>query len=76
MSQRLPMLTAKEVVRTLLRAGFVQSRVSGSHCRLVHADDPSRKTTIPLHTGDLPRGTLRDILKQSGLTEAEFRELL
>jgi predicted RNA binding protein YcfA (HicA-like mRNA interferase family) len=76
MSKRLPMLSAREVLHALLRAGFVQSRVSGSHCRLIHKSDPSRKTTIPLHSGDLPRGTLRDILKQVGLTEGEFLELL
>jgi len=70
------MLSAKEVIRALVRAGFVRSRTSGSHCRLIHVNDPSRKTTIPLHSGDLPRGTLRDIIKQSGLTEKQFRELL
>jgi predicted RNA binding protein YcfA (HicA-like mRNA interferase family) len=31
---------------------------------------------VPVHTGDLPRGTLRSIIAQAGLTLAEFIALL
>ena len=72
MNQRLPALTARNVIRALERAGFTVSRTSGSHCRLVHPSDPIRKVTVPVHTGDLPRGTLRAIISQAGLTVAEF----
>jgi predicted RNA binding protein YcfA (HicA-like mRNA interferase family) len=37
MNQRLPALTARDVIRALERAGFKESRQSGSHCRLIHA---------------------------------------
>lgn len=76
MNQRLPALTARDVIRALERAGFRVSRTSGSHCRLVHVTDPTRKVTVPVHTGDLPRGTLRAIISQAGLTVAEFIALL
>jgi len=77
MNQRLPSLKVREVIRTLERAGFVVSRTSGSHCRLVHAIDPTRKVTVPPHSGtDLKRGTLRAIITQAGLTVEEFIELL
>jgi len=72
MNQRLPALTARDVIRALERAGFAVSRTSGSHRRLVHSSDPARKVTVPVHTGDLPRGTLRAIISQAGLTVAEF----
>jgi predicted RNA binding protein YcfA (HicA-like mRNA interferase family) len=72
MNQRLPALKAREVIRALERAGFVISRTSGSHCRLIHSTDPTRKVTVPVHTGDLPRGTLRAIVSQAGLTVAEL----
>jgi predicted RNA binding protein YcfA (HicA-like mRNA interferase family) len=72
MNQRLPALTAREAIRALERAGFVALRTSGSHCRLVHASDPVRKVTVPIHSGDLKRGTLRGIIAQAGLTVAEF----
>jgi len=32
--------------------------------------------TVPLHGGDLKRGTLRAIISQAGLTVAEFISLL
>jgi len=76
MNERLPSLRANEVIRALGRAGFVVSRTSGSHCRLIHSVDPARKVTIPVHTGDLRRGTLRAIISQAGLTVAEFIALL
>jgi predicted RNA binding protein YcfA (HicA-like mRNA interferase family) len=76
MNQRLPAVTAREVIRALERAGFVVSRTSGSHCRLIHASDPTRKVTVPVHGGDLKRGTLRAIIAQAGLTVADFMTLL
>ena len=76
MNQRLPALTAREVIRALERAGFVVSRTSGSHCRLVHSSNPARKVTVPVHGGDLKRGTLRGVISQAGLTVAEFIALL
>jgi predicted RNA binding protein YcfA (HicA-like mRNA interferase family) len=76
MNQRLPAVAARDAVRALERAGFVVSRTSGSHCRLVHGSDSSRKVTVPVHAGDLKRGTLRAIIAQAGLTVAEFVALL
>jgi len=76
MNQRLPALTARATIRALERAGFVVSRMSGSHCRLIHARDSARKVTIPVHAGDLKRGTLRGIIAQAGMTVAEFLALL
>lgn len=76
-SQRLPALDGRTVIRALEKSGFTVVRTSGSHMRLVHAADPSRQTTVPVHKGkDLPRGTLRDIIAQCGLSVDEFLELL
>jgi len=72
MNERLPSVTSRQALRALERAGFVVSRTSGSHCRLVHSRDPS----IPVHAGDLPRGTLRAIIAQAGLTVSDFIALL
>ncbi|MBV8744396.1 MAG: type II toxin-antitoxin system HicA family toxin [Xanthobacteraceae bacterium] len=57
------------------RVGFAISRTSGSHCRLIHPADPARKVTIPVHSGDLKRGTLRSIIAQAGFTVPEFIKL-
>ncbi len=76
MNERLPALTARQVVRALERGGFQIARTSGSHCRLIHSTDPGRKITVPVHTGDLKRGTLRGIIAQAGFTVEEFLTLL
>lgn len=76
MNQRLPALTARDVIRALGRAGFRESRTSGSHVRLIHGGDSSRKVTVPVHSGDLKRGTTRAIIAQAGLTVEEFLKLL
>jgi predicted RNA binding protein YcfA (HicA-like mRNA interferase family) len=58
-------------------AGFSIVRTTGSHYRLVHGTDPTRQTTVPVHKGkDIPRGTLRGIIEQAGLTVEEFVDLL
>jgi predicted RNA binding protein YcfA (HicA-like mRNA interferase family) len=76
MNERLPALTAREVIRARERAGFAVSRTSGSYCRLVQMTAPARKVTVPVHTGDLKRGTLRGIIAQAGMTVAEFLSFL
>ena len=76
MTDRLPSLRPREVIRALERAGFVVSRTSGSHCRLIHPNDPSRKVTVPVHNDDLKRGTLRAILSQAGISADKLRDLL
>jgi len=35
-------------------------------CKLMHRDKPG-KVTVPVHKGDIPKGTLHAILKQAGL---------
>jgi predicted RNA binding protein YcfA (HicA-like mRNA interferase family) len=77
MTERLPALRAREVIRALQRVGFSVSRISGSHCRLIHNIDPTRQVTVPLHASRaLKRGTVQSILRQVGLTAEEFRALL
>jgi predicted RNA binding protein YcfA (HicA-like mRNA interferase family) len=51
-------------------------RVRGSHHQFVHPDRPERLVIVPYHGGDLRLGTLRSIIKQTGLSEEEFLALL
>jgi predicted RNA binding protein YcfA (HicA-like mRNA interferase family) len=64
---------AREILARLQRAGFIIRRQSGSHVVLRHPD--GRQTYVAMHTADVPTGTFRAILKQSGLTEEEFKNL-
>jgi predicted RNA binding protein YcfA (HicA-like mRNA interferase family) len=72
MSKELPALRPREVVRILERAGFVKWRQKGSHLTLYRAND-RRALTVPIHfSKTVPKGTLRAIISQAGLTAEEF----
>lgn len=77
MSPHLPSITARQVIAALRRAGFIVDRVKGSHYVMAHADDPTRAVTVPYHgTKTLKPGTLRNIIRQAGLSVEAFRDLL
>jgi predicted RNA binding protein YcfA (HicA-like mRNA interferase family) len=71
----LPSVTAEQLVRALKRAGWREVSQQGSHLRLRHDDHPA-DLVVPVHRGDVPKGMLMALIKQAGLTQAEFRELL
>jgi predicted RNA binding protein YcfA (HicA-like mRNA interferase family) len=73
---RLPQVTARQMLAALHRADFVTRRMKGSHHYLVHQRDPTRRTTVAVHSGDLPSRDVQDILKQAKLSRDEFLELL
>lgn len=68
-------MTPRDVVRKLKKAGFVEWRQSGSHLSLFRESD-DKVLTIPVHLKkDLPVGTLRAVIRESGLTVEEFLAL-
>ena len=71
---RLPQVDAARLIRALKRAGFFEHEQHGSHLTLRHPD--GRRTTVPVHGGDVKRGLLKQILNQAGLSEQEFRKWL
>ncbi|MBA1341955.1 MAG: hypothetical protein C5S40_07410 [ANME-2 cluster archaeon] len=73
---RLPVISGKKAVKVLEQNGFVIVRQRGSHIRVKKVmPELTIKLTIPLHR-TLDRGTLKSIIKSSGLTTEEFVELL
>jgi predicted RNA binding protein YcfA (HicA-like mRNA interferase family) len=59
-------MNSKELIRTLKADGWIEKTQKGSHLQLVHPVKPG-KVTVPVHSGDIPRGTLNSIFKQAGL---------
>ncbi|MBV4357623.1 type II toxin-antitoxin system HicA family toxin [Pinibacter aurantiacus] len=60
-------MKASEVVKVLLKHGWVFERQKGSHKTFKHPDNPNL-VTIPEHgKKDIPSGTLRQIWKKAGL---------
>lgn len=71
---RLGGFTYREVVKRLKQIGFEFHRqAAGSH-EIWYSPTTNRYTTVPNHTGDMPEGTLRAILKQANITPEEFLE--
>ncbi|HEY2059563.1 type II toxin-antitoxin system HicA family toxin [Amycolatopsis sp. NBC_01480] len=73
MSPALSDLPVRKVIRILESVGFEHSRTKGSHAVFRHKD--GRVVVVPQH-GTIKRGTLSSILRQAGLTAAEFLDLL
>ena len=73
MSPALPQVSGKQVVQALESAGFDHRSTKGSHAKLRHPD--GRVVIVPLHR-TIVRGTLGSILRQAGLSAAEFSDLL
>ncbi len=71
---KLPVVSGAQCIKALEKAGFVVYRRRGSHVTLTRAD-PKAQTTVPDHK-ELDRGTLRAIIRQTGLSVDEFVALL
>ena len=75
MSERLPRLTAREIVRVLERQGFTLSRSSGSHH--IYKDATGRRVTVPVHAGKtLHPKVLQSILRDMEMTAEDLRKEL
>ena len=73
MSPALSDLPVRKVTRALEAVGFVYVRTKGSHAVYRH---PNRRVVVIPEHGTVKRGTLGSILRQAGLTPAEFLKLL
>jgi predicted RNA binding protein YcfA (HicA-like mRNA interferase family) len=71
---KLPQVSDLDVVRALQKISFSIRRQHGSHI-IMRRDDPFAQTVMPNHP-QIDRGTLRAILRQTGLTVDEFVKLL
>jgi len=70
----LPRISGRDCVKALNKAGFYLKRQEGSHL-ILRRDDPFGQVVVPDHK-ELDRGTLRAIIRQSGLSVDEFVKFL
>ena len=71
---RLPQVSGRDCVRALGRAGFVVRRQRSTHITLTR-NEPFAQVTVPDHH-HVDRGTLREIIRQAGMTVEEFTNLV
>ena len=72
---KLPVISGRNLVKTLSKTGYEFDHQKGSHITLRHKDPPHRRLTVPDHK-EIARGTLKAILRQAGLTSEELTKLL
>ena len=72
---KLPLISARELIKILGKIGFKVMRQEGSH---VFLRNNGKTTVIPNHPGEkIDRGLLNKIIKKDiGLTRKKFLELI
>lgn len=68
---KLPSYKPRRLIKKFQKLGYVIDRQSGSHVIMYHVSS-GKRSTIPMHTKDLPKGTLLSIIKEAGLTRDDF----
>ena len=75
--RKLTGLNGRQIVRALERAGFRVLRTSGSHHILGKSGVAGSRVIVPVHGArDVPPGTVRSIIAQTGMTVDAFIALL
>ena len=75
MSEKLPRVTANEIIKIVERLGFHFSRQSGSH--KIYKNDEGKRVTIAYHSGKIlhPK-VVKSILADAGLSVDEFKKMM
>jgi len=71
---QLPVISGRDLVCALAKAGWQMARQRGSHMILVK-DGSIATLSVPDHR-EVAKGTLRGLIRSSGLSVDEFLELL
>jgi predicted RNA binding protein YcfA (HicA-like mRNA interferase family) len=71
---KLPTISGAEAVRAFARAGWRKDRQKGSHAVMLKAGETA-SLSVPQHRA-LATGTLRSLIRASGMTVEEFCNLL
>jgi len=73
---KLPVISGEQLIKILLKEGFIKKRQKGSHITLEKkTDEKTYKTVVPLHDS-IAKGTLNSILKNVGLTKEDLLKLI
>jgi len=73
--ERLPRITAVEVIKAIKRAGFFLARQSGSY--KIFKNEAGKRVTVPYHKGKIIHlKVLLSILRDADLSVEKFNKLL
>ncbi|MBW2038006.1 MAG: type II toxin-antitoxin system HicA family toxin [Deltaproteobacteria bacterium] len=72
---KLPVVSGRQLCKILENIGYLIDHHTGSHIILRNINPPYRRLTVPDHK-EIAKGTLRAIMRQTGLTVKEFKKLV
>jgi predicted RNA binding protein YcfA (HicA-like mRNA interferase family) len=67
--------SSAQIAKTLEREGFLFVSQRGSHVKYHKVASPTLTVILPAGRKQIPRGTFRSILRQSGLGESAFKRI-
>ncbi len=73
---RLPVVTGDKVVKAFSKAGWIAVRQRGSYVIMIKENSVVTLSIPVHHKKTVKRGTLRDLIRDAGLTVEVFCELL
>ena len=68
-------IKTRKLLAILDELGFQKVSQKGSHLKLRKTGSMQRSVIVPIHD-EIPRGTLRSILRQAGVEKEEFLKML
>jgi len=70
-----PLISSREAIKAFEKIGYTKNHQTGSHIILRRIEPPRLHLSVP-ERRELPRGTLRRLIRDAGLTVEEFIKLL
>ena len=72
---RLPLLSSADIIKALAKIGYKYDHQTGSHIILRATQPPFRRAVVPIRK-EMPRGTMKAIIREAGLTPEQFMQLV
>ena len=73
---KLPILSGRDVIKILSKQSFTVARQKGSHIILVKESKDGKKGVVVPNHKEIDKGTLLEIIRQSGMTKEDFLKLV
>ena len=65
--------SSAQILKVLYQHGFLSVSQKGSHVKLRKTGEPTLTAIVPADKKEIPYGTFKSILRQSALSEADFK---
>lgn len=66
--------SSQKIIKVLQQQGFLYVSQKGSHAKFRKDGSPARIVIVPAGRKEIPYGTFRSILRQTNLTENDFKK--